>query len=127
MTRPLLALLLLAACTDPFIPEGTVRVDPPPEYRAWWDQSRACIGKPEVRYFDEIEWFIAPELLRASDGTDAVALTIGERVYLYEPWAATPWVVQHELAHAINGIRGHPADPFLKCYLMPVPHRKGWV
>ena len=120
--RYALLAILLAACADPFIPEGTARIDPPPEYRVWWEASRACIHKPEVRTFEQIEWYWSPDLLRASDGTEAVGLTIENRVYLYVPWSETPWVIQHELVHAINGIKGHPADPFLTCYLMPVPH-----
>ena len=120
MTRPLLALLLVA-CTNPFIPEGTARIDPPPEYRVWWEASRACINRPEFRAFEDIEWYWSPDLLKGSDGEDALGLTIENRVYLFVDVAQTPWVIQHELVHAINrlGAHPHPYDPFVTCGLMP--------
>ena len=113
------ALALLAAChADAFIPDGTVRITPPPEYRQWWEASRACVDKIEWRTFDEIRWFVSPEPLLSGDGVSAAALTIDNRVYIQAVYASVPWVIQHELVHAINGIHGHPADPFLKCNLM---------
>jgi hypothetical protein len=103
--------------SEAFIPEGTVRITPPPEYRAWWEASRACVNKPELRRFDVIKWYVSPDILVSSDGVRAAALTIDNRVYVAALYQSTTWIIQHELVHAINGIRGHPDDPFLTCHL----------
>lgn len=113
----LAALALLAACQSPFIPADTERITPPAEYRQWWEASRPCIAKPEVRPYRQIEWYVTESSLVGSDGQPAAALTQGNRVYLMDVFARQPWVIQHELVHAINDIRGHPYDPFVRCGL----------
>lgn len=42
----------------------------------------------------------------------------GWRIYLAQPYLSTPWVVKHEMLHAITGINNHPDDPFRRCRLM---------
>jgi len=112
-------LLAFLGCATPFAPpEGTVRIDPPPEYRLWWEASRECVDKPEVRRFEDIEWYVSEEIL-VLDGRRLAGLTEGNRVYLSALFAETPMVIQHELVHAVNGISGHPDDPFVVCHLMP--------
>lgn len=118
MTRPLLAILLLAGCADPFIPEGTVRIDPPPEYRVWWEASRACVAKREWVAFERVEWYITPDYPVSSDGQAGAALAVENRIYIVEWYRDQPWVIQHELVHVVNAIHGHPADPFYRCHLM---------
>jgi hypothetical protein len=121
MTR-LLLLLALAGCASPTIPEGTVRIQAPVEYVDWWEASRACIAKPEVRGFGDIEWYVTPEKPEDSDGVEGVAMTVDNRIYLWSPYIARAWVIQHELVHAINDIDGHPDDPFWRCNLMAEQH-----
>lgn len=115
-----LGLLLLIGCAMPTEPEGAVRITPPPEYRVWWEASRACINKREWRRWDQVEWYLTPEMVTANDGRRVVALTRGHRIYLWDFYAQQSWVIQHELAHAINALRAdpHPADPFVTCDLM---------
>ena len=113
-----LGLLLLTACLSPTIPEGTTRITPPAEYLVWRQQIQPCVAKPERRPFSRVEWYLSPEMLEDHNGTEGLALEEDGRIYLWEPFAMTPWVVQHELVHAIDGINDHPADPFYKCHLM---------
>lgn len=104
-------------CGQPFAPPDAVAFTPPPTYREWWLASRACIAKPEVRTFEAIRWYrTAAEI--TLDGQTAAAVTVGERVYIQAMYDSVPWVIQHELVHAINGISGHPIDPFHTCHLM---------
>lgn len=117
---PFLVAFLIGAlgCQEPFIPEGTVRIQAPLEYLVWWEASRACVGKPEVRAYSDIEWYVTPEKPVSSEGEEGVAMTVDNRVYLWSPYIARPWVIQHELVHAVNDIHEHPADPFGRCALM---------
>lgn len=110
--------LVGAACQQPFIPAGTERITPPPEYRQWWEESRACVHRQEVRRFTDVEWYITPEMPVTKDGVQGWALTVGNKVYVWEPFRDSPWIIQHELVHAINGVHGHPNDPFVTCRLM---------
>lgn len=122
--KRVLMTLALAACAAPTGPEGAVRITPPAEYRAWWEASRACVDKPEWRAFDQIEWYVSPERPVTSDGDTVGAFTRESRIYLWVQYAETPWVVQHELVHAINRLgNDHPADPFVTCHLMPFQHK----
>ncbi len=118
--RRLAWLLVLAACYPEWTPpETVVRFDPPPEYGAWWNASRACIARPEYRAFYEIEWYVSAEIPTASDGLPHKGITVQNRIYLWQGVLDQPWVIQHELAHAINLLgNDHPADPFDKCHLM---------
>lgn len=111
--------LSAGGCEAPFAPADATRITPPPSYRVWWEASRACVHKPEVRHFDRIEWYVTPEMPISSDGVAVWALTVENRVYLWADLDRTDWIVQHELVHAINGIKGHPYDPFIRCRLMP--------
>lgn len=119
---PFLPLVLLGCTGEPLAPAGTVQIDPPPEYRVWWEASRACVHKVEWRRFEAVDWYVSPDLLPATDGERHVALTRGGAIYLWAPYAESPWVIQHELVHAVNGIDGHPTDPFVTCALMPFQH-----
>ena len=121
MRRALLALLLVG-CLQPEIPEGTTRITPPAEYLVWWQQVQPCVGKPERRPFSRVEWYLTPEMPRDHNGTEGLAIEEDGRIYLWAPWANTPWVIQHELVHAVNSIDGHPADPFIRCHLMASQH-----
>lgn len=117
-------LLLLAGCVpDWTAPTEAVRFDPPPEYRVWWEASRACVHRLEFRRYESIEWYVTPTRILAADGEEHGALVDPghrNRVYLWERDTAVPWVIQHELVHAINGVSGHPADPFVTCGLLGV-------
>lgn len=117
MTRALLAFLLVA-CADTFAPEGAVRFDPPPAYRVWWDSAQACIQKPSVRRFEDIEWFSVDQNM-VVDGVEAIAYAPDHRVYITDWNRDVPLVIVHELVHAIDGIAGHPDAPFRRCGLMP--------
>ena len=116
-------LLVLASCVTEWTPpETVVRFDPPAEYAEWWLASRACIDKPEYRAYYEIEWYLSAEILTGQDGDPHGAMVAGNRVYLWTEYADKPWVIQHELVHAINMIGpDHPGDPFETCHLMRAP------
>ena len=119
MTRPVLLLLLLAACDGWIAPQDAYQIMPPPEYAVWWQASRACVNRPEYRTFAEVEWYLSPAALIDKDGSEHGAMSIDNRVYLWSSYYATaPWVIQHELVHAINMLgNDHPADPFERCGL----------
>lgn len=110
---------LAVACQPAFAPDGATRIIPPPAYRQWWEESRPCVHQPEIRRYEQIRWYVTPDMPVTSDGTPVWALTVGDHVYLWSAIDRMDWVIQHELVHAINGIRGHPADPFTRCRLMP--------
>lgn len=121
--RALYLLPLLAACyTEWTPPETVVRFTPPPEYGEWWNASRACIQRPEYRAFYEIEWYLSADILTGADGDPHGAMVARNRVYIWQAYADKPWVIQHELVHAINLLgNDHPADPFERCGLMRAP------
>lgn len=114
--------LSAGGCEAPFAPADATRITPPPAYRQWWDAVRPCVHKPEVRRFEQVEWYVTPDLPVTDDGQAVWALTRGRQVYLWTVIDSTDWVIQHELVHAINGITGHPYDPFGRCRLMPDQH-----
>ena len=122
MRRLIPVLLLTAACApDWTAPAEAVRFDPPPEYRVWWEASRACVNRREWVRYEQVTWYVTPERLLATDGELHGALVAGTAVYLWERNTGIPWVIQHELVHAINRLGNeHPADPFDKCGLMGV-------
>ena len=130
MRAPLLVLAALtAACTlDPVIPAETVPIVPPPAYRVWWEAARPCVAarpawphageRQQERPFETVRWYVTAEPPRDHTGQEGAGLEVDGRIYLHAPWRDTPWVVQHELVHAIFGIEGHPAEPFQRCQLM---------
>ena len=121
MRRLIPVLLLTAACApDWTAPAEAVRFDPPPEYRVWWEASRACVNRREWVRYEQVTWYVTPERLLATDGELHGALVDGTAVYLWERNTGIPWVIQHELVHAIARVKGHPWDPFWKCNLMGV-------
>lgn len=121
MRAALLGLALLAACTDWTAPADAVQFTPPPDYAVWWAEASACIGRREWVPYERIRWFVVPERILATDGELHGALTDGTDIYLWERNTGIPWVIQHELAHAIDRLDNtHPADPFDRCGLMGV-------
>jgi hypothetical protein len=116
--RPLLAVLLLAACgPDGFEPGGdlgALRFDPPPSYREMWTRAQACSG---VRgHFDRIRWWVVP-------GVDAFEYNADEpyadglwdsdgNITLAGGVLSHPMVVRHEMLHALGFGLDHPAVPF---------------
>ena len=109
--------LALLACDLVTAPAGASRITPPADYRTWWEASRPCIAKPEHRPFSVIEWYVTDGPLYGADGVPAAAVTVAQRIYLTAPFQSVPWVIQHELVHAVNEIHGPPPDPFTRCRL----------
>lgn len=116
-------LVLLMGCSDFMAPEGTLRMQPPAEWKVWWNEAQPCINKEQKRDWSDVEWYVTPGYV-PFEGDSAAGLTHNNEIYIssYALYDAFPIelrrVVIHELVHAIDKIHDHPYDPFEKCKLM---------
>lgn len=115
--------VLLMGCSDFMAPEGTLRIQPPAEWKVWWNEAQPCINKEQKRRWSEIEWYVTPGYV-PFEGDSAAGLTHNNEIYIssYALESGFPMelrrIVVHELVHAIDKIHDHPYDPFEKCELM---------
>ena len=116
--RPLLAVLLLAACgpdaLEPGGDLGAVRFEPPPSYRAMWAQAEACSGRRGS--FERIRWWVVPAVETfeySADEPYADGLYTGDGdITLAGSVLSHPMVVRHEMLHALGFGADHPPVPF---------------
>jgi len=120
--RYLSLLVLLAACTDqgPFVPAGAIPWNPPSALvDSLWAATETCSGlEGDSR---PIQWYIVPVARFDTPLGEAMGMWDGDRsIYLAEPNYPThqpwPFVVQHEMLHALLHSGAHPAV-FDTCHL----------
>lgn len=107
------ALGLVAACVTPLdIPVGRV-IDPPAEYRIWWDEVERCVGKH--RDFFEVEWLTGAPTTQ--DGDDLTGAWSPPRFIIMRPFYLTSEpAVKHEIVHHLTqGHLPHSAAVFQTC------------
>src|SRR5579884_2440630 len=103
--------------TDPPLPAGATRLDPPAVFARWWAMTEACSGHQGDP--NAVTWYVA---------TNSPSLSLGQQTDLAGYYsAATNRIVladtsnldgseiRHEMLHALLGpsVRGHPRDQFL--------------
>ena len=108
--------LATAACRDVFEPEfppNAALVQPPPEYRVWWEVVESCSGY--TRAFDAVRWYRVPigRGLTVSGETAAGAWFAGKNsIAIGDGWRAVGSLVRHEILHAILQTGSHPDEFF---------------
>jgi hypothetical protein len=108
-------LIVLIVCSltgcNRFEPSEYAPLDPPAQYRAWWDSTEACSGLQGN--FDRVHWFVVPgEDFECPTGRCSGRWEEPHTVYLAEGWMAHEMVVRHEMLHDLIGHPGHPDPPF---------------
>lgn len=123
-------ILLLASfglsCSDFLVnlPKDAEQFNPPLIYKQWFKETEHCSQR--LGNFDDITWFVVPN-------SNYVITSKGEQVAAY--WSITynyvimsskhqmnPYIVRHEMLHAILQISGHPPEFFIdRCHGLIVP------
>lgn len=110
---PALALALGFGCLTPFdVPAGLL-IDPPPEYRIWWDQVERCVGTR--RDFYEVEWFAGEPT--TDTGDELTGAWTAPRFIVLRPFYLTSEpAVKHEMLHHLTrGEMPHSHPAFRTC------------
>ena len=95
---------------------GHTRVEPPEEYRTWWETTEACSSI--VGDFDLVEWYRALEIV--TRGT--VLLGRWEpphQITIVQAHELNTFVVRHEILHELlRGDSNHQGEAWLQCELI---------
>lgn len=110
-----LCMLTLIGCVDilgPGIPSEAVRVDPGPEYAAWWGLMEECTGVSGD--MDAVRWYLVPGATTISgEGGPAGRFYRGRHaIVIAERWYREGPLVRHEMLHALLSEVGHPREFF---------------
>lgn len=119
------AAVLLTACAS-VGGTGRVAIETPPNVPAHVAAVVQCVGRPPLVSPDSLRWLI----------TDADYLTVPwepggtfagysdfvtHTIELVRKYESNPVLIEHELAHSLYYITGHPADPFERCgWMAPI-------
>ena len=124
MVRPRPAVLLLTSAlvtcttpTEPRFPRDAIEIDAPPQFALWWRMTEACSGLRGD--LGSIRWYV-------QTGVDALQIpgnqdgryggywwALGNRILLTEKAVTQPWLIRHEMLHALIGRVGHPRSQFV--------------
>lgn len=116
LLRPLALCLATFACSDVFEPEfppNAVLIQPPPQYRIWWEVVESCSGV--TRSFDAVSWYRVPlgQGLTVQGETAAGAWFADENsIAIGDGWRVVGSLVRHEILHAILQTGAHPKEFF---------------
>jgi hypothetical protein len=123
MPHKLIATLVLVvgalACqpsTEPHdVPDKALRFYPGPITRDGWARIEACAGRQ--RDIQSVNWYTVPgfmpvELEHHQGGALGFWDTYDNRIVVVEAYLDEPWVVRHEMLHAILRRTDHPAEYF---------------
>ena len=109
--------LIAAGCRMPTeampLPPDAVAITPPPEYERWWRDTQDCSAiRGELH---TVHWYVVPNVttVRSDDG-DAAGFWSprGDVIVLAGWYQDSPWVVRHEMLHALLQVHGHPPEFF---------------
>ncbi len=116
-----LTLLVSTACgsdaitgPDPYFPAGAVAFNPPPRiYATWWADVEGCshLSAP----FASVHYYYFPAsgfFYVKSDEVLGAWSNQGNRITVAEGVALDPFVVRHEMLHALLQTGDHPAAYF---------------
>lgn len=129
MRAIVLAMILLSACTystgtrEFIAPDGTVQIAATERMRAAYDAVVRCYGKTPLVAFEDITWYRTPGLFPCEQTLQAAGCAFIQvnRIYVSTLWDEIDWLLQHEIAHIVWKINGHPDDPFKRCGLLNFP------
>jgi hypothetical protein len=102
--------MTVVGCSS-FEPSGDVPMQPPAEYRTWYEKTVACSGLQGD--FDRIRWYAVP-----GDGFDCPSgKCVGRwnsdhKIFVASAYESNEMVVRHEILHDLIGHPGHPDPPF---------------
>lgn len=105
-----LALMLLAGCTDllaPMYGDPTL-IQAPAAYREWYRMAERCSGK--TGNFDRVRWYAYPGYLVPHYDALAIHTHYDHKIAVAEYWLTVQKVITHEALHDILGVSGHPAE-----------------
>lgn len=104
--------LLLMGCYDTFEPIDPVPFDPPPIYRAWWEEVENCLGRSGE--FDRVTWVTVFALQNSDGRTSAGKWERPHTIYIAD-WCVGCWrTVRHEMVHDLLQKRSHD-ERFNRC------------
>jgi len=114
-------MVALAACespTDPGLPAGAVRFDPPSIYERWWSFTRECSAR--TGDMSTVSFYVVPGVATfpTGDGHDAAGMwqPDARRIVIAGLSQLRGDVVRHEMLHALLDVSGHPRGFFIqKC------------
>ena len=110
--RALVVVLAVAGCSNALAPQDRVRLDPPAEYRSWWDTTRECVGQPAAD-FGRIRWWMAYDGLKE---LKMKGLWVRRHdIYVRSDALATEIVVRHEMVHDLLQLGDHESGFFESC------------
>ncbi len=125
------AMLMAAACVRPWFQveqyPNIARFDAPAVYQTWWDQMESCTGRKgnmrHVSFYvvqaNRVEGDRGFRMEGLADSLLGFYDVGAHRIYVTQPGMFTPWLVSHEMVHAL-GIMGHPDSIFrVACGVMP--------
>jgi len=114
--RHVLVLFLAAtACEglfEPEFPPMALTLEPPPEYRVWWEVVESCSGRKAS--FDAVSWFRVPAGHLEVRGESALGawFVSGNRIALADGFRNQAYLVRHEMLHSILRDGSHPKEYF---------------
>jgi hypothetical protein len=96
--------------TEPALPSGAERFDPPPVYAQWWALTEACSAV--TRPLSAVEFYRVPHVsvVPTPDHGDVAGYwsSASNRIVLAGDWADHGRTVRHEMLHALVRGAGHP-------------------
>jgi hypothetical protein len=108
---PLSVVLVAVAACSSFEPAGDHPMQPPDQYRAWFEKTRACSGLNGD--FDRIKWFVVDgDEFDCPSGKCVGRWNDDHSIFIARAYAENEMVVRHEILHDLIGHPGHPDPPF---------------
>jgi len=88
-----------------------VPISPPRQYALWWRLTERCAGRSAD--FNQISWYAVPDAEDlGEDDVQGEFFPLSHRIVVAGRWVEEPFLVRHEMLHAITGYRTHPAEVF---------------
>src|SRR5262245_66359641 len=104
------ALIALAACSS-FEPAGDHPMQPPEEYRAWFNKTRACSGLDGN--FDRIRWFIVDgDEFDCPSGKCVGRWNSDHSIFISREYNEKELVVRHDKLHVQIGTPSNTYSQF---------------
>lgn len=123
--RGLLAALLLLAPLSHGVARRLTPYPDPDALRAAWDYARSCSGaEPQAGHdFAQMTVLVTPLLLEGRHHIKA-RWSEGDTIVVDSASVGVPWVIRHEMLHALLQNPDHPMEPFaFPCKVLEVQNQ----
>lgn len=118
LLRHVLAVCLATTACDglfePDFPSAAVAVQPPAQYRVWWEVVESCSG--QTAPFDAVTWYRIPvgHLYVQGESAAGAWFVSENRIVIRDGGQYSGRLVRHEMLHAILRTGSHPGEQFLE-------------